>query len=94
MADLNTLIVLRKLDDFKQYESEVCNFKDVKTVPCFSGKQVQAIADDGIENWATIMGLDWYVLDFLKTADDYYLDAFGLELGLKAGQRWYKSVEA
>jgi hypothetical protein len=40
------------------------------------------------------MGLDWYVFNFLKGADDYYLEAFGLETGLKPGSRWYNSIDA
>jgi hypothetical protein len=83
--------VLRNLEDVSTYESKVCPFDQQTAKSCFREKEIENIEAEGSENWESILGLDWYVFQFLKGAEDWQLELFGLEPAAK--NAWYDWVD-
>jgi hypothetical protein len=93
VTDLNTLVVQR-LESSSQYVSKVCDFDPVSPIKCFKENQIEAVEKFELAQWEIILYLDWYVFDFLKTADDKTVEAFGFDTGVDPKQRWYKDIDA
>jgi hypothetical protein len=49
---------------------------------------IQEQYDAGKERWTDILGFDWFLVEYLKTAPSYQLDAYGIQAGAD-GERWF-----
>jgi hypothetical protein len=96
VLDQNTLAVMRSLKNVTEFETEVCpGTPVVEADSCFETEEIGVIDLTAPKSdWERILGLDWVVFDFLKSADDKTLEAFDFDTGVDPKKRWYKDVDA